>query len=77
MKNLFSVLTPEQINGMSPEDRRTLAELDKKLFPNIDGEGGGEEGLHNQEWVKNYLAKKEAQQKEEEYWSNKLQESFV
>ncbi len=73
MKNLFSVLSPEQINGMSPEDRRTLAELDKKLFPNIDGE----EGLHNQEWVKNYLAKKEAQQKEEEFWSNKLQESFV
>lgn len=34
IQNLFSVLSEEQINSLTKEERNTLTKLDEKLFPN-------------------------------------------
>ncbi len=70
IKNLFSVLTSEQINGLSQEERNTLTELDKKLFPNL------EEGEEN-EWLKNRLEAMDEERKENENYQKSLEDSFV
>ena len=36
MQNLFSVLSEEQINSLTQEERQTLTRLDEKLFPDYD-----------------------------------------
>lgn len=36
MQNLFSVLSEEQINSLTKEERQTLTRLDEKLFPDYD-----------------------------------------
>ena len=36
LQNLFSVLSEEQINSLTKEERQTLARLDEKLFPDYD-----------------------------------------
>ena len=36
IQNLFSVLSEEQINSLTQEERQTLTRLDEKLFPNYD-----------------------------------------
>lgn len=36
MQNLFSVLSEEQINSLTEEERQTLYRLDEKLFPDYD-----------------------------------------
>lgn len=72
MKNLFSVLTPEQINGLSQEERNTLTELDKKLFPNLEDD----DQKHN-EWLKNKLAKMKAEEEESAKYAKELEDSFV
>ena len=36
IQNLFSVLSEEQINSLTKEERQTLARLDEKLFPDYD-----------------------------------------
>lgn len=36
MQNLFSVLSEEQINSLTNEERQTLYRLDEKLFPDYD-----------------------------------------
>lgn len=33
IQNLFSVLSEEQINSLTKEERNTLTKLDEKLFP--------------------------------------------
>lgn len=70
IKNLFSVLTSEQINGLSQEERNTLTELDKKLFPNLEE---GEE----KEWLKNRLKAMDEERKENENYQKSLEDSFV
>ena len=36
LQNLFSVLSEEQLNSLTKEERQTLAKLDEKLFPDYD-----------------------------------------
>ena len=36
IQNLFSVLSEEQINSLTQEERQTLTRLDEKLFPDYD-----------------------------------------
>lgn len=36
IQNLFSVLSEEQINSLTKEERNTLTKLDEKLFPDYD-----------------------------------------
>lgn len=36
IKNLFSVLSEEQISSLTKEERNTLTKLDEKLFPDYD-----------------------------------------
>ncbi len=72
MKNLFSVLTPEQINGLSQEERHTLTELDKKLFPNLEESHEG-----SNEWLKKRLAQYRAEEEENAKYAKELEGSFV
>ena len=36
IQNLFSILSNEQINSLTSEERLTLTQIDKKLFPDYD-----------------------------------------
>ncbi len=36
LQNLFSVLSEEQLQSLTKEERQTLAKLDEKLFPDYD-----------------------------------------
>ncbi len=36
IKNLFAVLSEDQINSLTKEERQTLTRLDEKLFPDYD-----------------------------------------
>lgn len=74
MKNLFSVLTEAQLNSLTKEERDYLYNLDQKLFP---ADGGGDEGLHNQEWLKKKLAAMDTERKENEFYAQELEKSFV
>lgn len=77
MKNLFSVLTEAQLNSLTKEEKDYLYNLDQKLFPDDGGGGGGDEGLHNQEWLKKKLAAMDAERKENEFYAQELEKSFV
>lgn len=74
MKNLFSVLTEAQLNSLTKEEKDYLYNLDQKLFP---ADGGGDEGLHNKEWLKKKLAAMDAERKENEFYAQELEKSFV
>lgn len=36
IQNLFAVLSEDQINSLTKEERQTLTRLDEKLFPDYD-----------------------------------------
>lgn len=36
IQNLFAVLSEDQINSLTQEERQTLTRLDEKLFPDYD-----------------------------------------
>lgn len=75
MVNLFSMLSEQQINSLTKEERDQLLAIDTKLFPNLEN-GGGEPGLHNQDWLKKKLADMNKQREEEETYEKMIEESF-
>lgn len=79
MKNLFSMLSEAQMQSLTKEERDQLYKIDQKLFPD-DGSGnggGGETGLHNNDWLKKKLAAMDAERKENEKYAQSLEADFV
>lgn len=74
MKNLFSVLTEEQLNSLSKEERDALYAIDKKLFPD---DGNDETGLHNRTKLNEYIKKRGEQELEEAKYTEELEKRFV
>lgn len=74
MKNLFSVLSEEQLKSLTKEERDQLYAIDQKLFP--DG-GGDDTGLHNKDWLKKKLASMKAEEAENEKYAQEMEKTFV
>ena len=71
MKNLFSMLSEEQMKLLTKEERDQLFNIDQKLFPDDNAGGGG-----GNDWLKKYLKSMEDQRKEEERYAKQLEENF-
>lgn len=73
-QNLFSILSEEQKASLTQEERQTLYEIDKKLFPDFDGDSVEQK---HKEWLKNKLAALSKEREENERYAKELEKSFV
>lgn len=73
MKNLFSMLSEAQMQSLTKEERDQLFKIDQKLFPDVDGNGGGGDNT----WLKNKLAAMEAERKANENYAKEMEADFV
>ena len=71
MKNLFSMLSEEQMKVLTKEERDQLFKIDQKLFPDDNAGGGG-----GNDWLNKRLKSMEDQRKEDERYAKQLEENF-
>lgn len=67
MKNLFSMLTEEQLNNLTKEERNQLFLIDQKLFP--------DEGT-NMDWLTNKLKRMRQEEEESERYAREMEANF-
>jgi len=71
MVNLFSMLSEQQINSLTKEERDQLLAIDTKLFPDVE-----KNSVEQKEWLKKKLEAMKKQREEEEAYTKMTEESF-
>ena len=74
IQNLFSVLSEEQINSLTKEERQTLARLDEKLFP--DYEKYVDEHTKQKSVVERIMERRRAEEKENVEYQQMMESEF-
>ena len=74
IQNLFSVLSEEQINSLTKEERQTLARLDEKLFPDYDKYV--DEHTKQKSVVERIMERRRAEEKENVEYQQMMESEF-
>ena len=75
IKNLFSVLSEEQLNSLTKSERDVLYEIDQKLFPDYDKYV--DEHTKQKSVVERVLERKKAEEQGDRAYSKELESRFV
>ena len=68
MKNLFSMLTEEQLNSLTKEERNQLFQIDQKLFP--------DDGRTSEDWLTAKLQRMKQEEEESERYAREMEANF-
>lgn len=75
IQNLFSVLSQEQLDSLTKEERNTLTRLDEKLFPNYPEYV--EEHMRQKSVVDRMFERRRAEEEGDRAYSKQLESEFV
>lgn len=73
--NLFSVLSKEQIESLTKEERDTLTKLDEKLFPDYDKYV--DEHMRQKSVVDRVFERRRAEEESDRAYSKQLESEFM
>lgn len=73
--NLFSVLSKEQIESLTKEERDTLTKLDEKLFPDYDKYV--DEHMRQKSVVERVFERRKAEEEGDRAYSKQLESEFM
>ena len=75
VQNLFSVLSQEQLDSLTKEERTTLTRLDEKLFPNYPEYV--EEHMRQKSVVDRVFERRRAEEESDLAYSREIESQFV
>ena len=75
LQNLFSVLSKEQIESLTQEERQTLTKLDEKLFPDYDQYV--DEHMRQKSVVERVMEREKAKEEGDRAYQKSLELQFV
>lgn len=75
IRNLFSVLSKEQIESLIKEERDTLTKLDEKLFPDYDKYV--DEHMRQKSVVERVFERRKAEEEGDRAYRKELESRFV
>ena len=75
VQNLFSVLSQEQLDSLTKEERTTLTRLDEKLFPNYPEYV--EEHMRQKSVVDRVFERRRAEEESDRAYSKQLESEFM
>ena len=75
VQNLFSVLSQEQLDSLTKEERPTLTRLDEKLFPNYPEYV--EEHMRQKSVVDRVFERRRAEEESDRAYSKQLESEFM
>lgn len=75
VQNLFSVLSQEQLDSLTKEERTTLMRLDEKLFPNYPEYV--EEHMKQKSVVDRVFERRRAEEEGDRAYSKQLESEFT
>lgn len=73
--NLFSVLSKEQIESLTKEERDTLTKLDEKLFPDYDKYV--DEHMRQKSAVERVFERRKAEEEDDRAYRKEMEANFV
>lgn len=75
IQNLFSVLSQQQLDSLTKEERHTLTRLDEKLFPNYPEYV--EEHMKQKSAVDRVFERRRAEEESDLAYSREIESQFV
>lgn len=75
LQNLFSVLSEEQLNSLTKEERQTLAKLDEKLFPDYDKYV--DEHMRAKSDVEKVMERRKKEEEDDLHYKQMMEQSFT
>ena len=75
LQNLFSVLTNEQIESLTQEERHMLTKLDEKLFPNYPEYV--DEHMRTKSEVERVMERRKKEEEDDLHYKQMMEQSFT